>query len=443
MSGLAKLLLGMVFAVFLALPYPGITAPPIRFSADDYRALADVDSAATIPPGTRITTANWRLYKQFMPIWMRAAYEGQYHWQVEPGKPEYDVVVAPATHYPMPAKFVEDTAKYGGQARLERIPSGGYTWRGYVAGLVFPDLKEPNLGIKILYNSWAGFSPMIVHWTSEGWSIDKYGNVGESRANGTSYRLAHLSEPGEPVNLPFANGVFGSGRLMVDSPEQVKYLTELTLQYDDPTRMPEVYAFLPSLRRALRLSTAAHCAPVLGSDFVQDDGNWLPSNYDVSLLGKKKVLMPMADPAKAYDPNSYVEKGGFPGWMKPTAGKWELRNFYVLDMQWIQSRGSFCYSHRVVYIDYEIWTRPVMGDFYDRDGKFWKANFSVVVPIDFRGQHTLIFPASVGALMGLDFQNGHESKTVNAPFTIDEAVPAEYKDIEEMSNPGGLALIMK
>jgi hypothetical protein len=204
-----------------------------------------------------------------------------------------------------------------------------------------------------------------------------------------------LSEPSQPVNLPFANGVFYSSRVMVDSPEQFKYLTELTLQCDDPTRVAEVYTFLPSLRRALRLSTAAHCAPLLGSDFVQEDNDWLPSNYDVSLLGKKKVLIPIADPAKAYDPDSYVPPSGrFPGWIKPTAGKWELRNFYVLDMQWIQSRGFFCYSHRVVYVDCEIWSRPYMGDFYDRDGKLWKTALSITAPVDFRGQHTLIYPAS-------------------------------------------------
>jgi hypothetical protein len=286
---------------------------------------------------------------------------------------------------------------------------------------------------------------MIDHGPNAGWSIDRYNNAGEGRGSATAYRLAHLSEPGQPVNLPFANGIFYSTRYVVDSPEQVKYFTELTLQYDDPTRVPEVYAFLPSLRRALRLSAAAHCAPILGSDFVQDDNNWVPANYDVSLLGKRKVLMPIADPAKAYDPNSFVEPSGrFPGWMKPTAGKWELRNFYVLDLQWIQARGTFCYSRRVLYVDYETWLHPMMGENYDRYGKFWKANFPIAVPIEFRGQHTMIFSASVIAVMGLDFENGHESEAVDtAPATVDDAVPGEYKDIEEMTSPGGLARIMK
>jgi hypothetical protein len=55
MNSVAKLLIGMVFTVSLALPHSGAAAPPIVFNPDDYRAMADADSPATIPPGTRIT----------------------------------------------------------------------------------------------------------------------------------------------------------------------------------------------------------------------------------------------------------------------------------------------------------------------------------------------------------------------------------------------------
>lgn len=444
MKSLAKLLLRMVLIVTFAPRLAGAAPAPITFDPALYQVLADVDSAATIPAGTKITTANWQQYKQFMTIWMQAAYQGQYHWYVVAGKPEYIVEVAPATHYPLPAKFVENTAKYGGQTELKPLPSGGYTWSGYVAGLAFPNPTEPNLGVKILYNSWAGFAPMISHWSDVAFSMDRYGNIAVGRGNSTFYRLSHLSEPGQPVDLPFANGLFYSSRFMSDFPEQVKYFTELTLQRDDPTKVVEVYAFLPSLRRVLRLSGAARCAPIAGSDFIQEDNDSLPANYDVSVLGKKKVLMPIADPVMAYDPNSYVQpSGGFPGWMKPTTGKWELRNFYVLDLKWIRARGPFCNSHRVIYVDTETWGRPLVGEFYDNDGKFWKANWSVASPIDFRGQHTLIVPPSICALMGMDFQNGHETLTVESPSTVDDAVPGEFKDIETMTSPGGLARIMK
>jgi hypothetical protein len=444
MNRVAKLVLGIVFIIPGILPRSGAAAPPLAFDPAAYHALADTDSDATIPAGTRITTANWQQYRQFMPLWMQAAYIGQYHWHVEPGKPEYIVEVTPGVHYPLPVAFVENTAKYGGQARLEELPSGGFTWRGYVAGLAFPKPAEPNAAVKIMYNSWAGFSPLITHWSGTGWSIDRFGNIGEGGSNSTFYRLSHLSEPGQPLNLPFAGGIFYSSRVTFDSPEQVKYFTEMTLQPDDPTRVAEVYAFLPSLRRALRLSSAARCAPILGTDFVQDDNDWLPANYEASLLGEKKVLIPIASPDKAYDPNSYVQpSGGFPGWMKPTTGKWELRDFYVLDMKWIRARGSFCYSHRIVYIDAETWARPTMGEFYDRDGKFWKSNWSTIVPIDFRGQHTLIMPPSICALIGMDFQNGHATQTLESPSAVDDTVPEEFKDIEDMTSPGMLANVMK
>ncbi len=194
----------------------------------------------------------------------------------------------------------------------------------------------------------------------------------------------------------------------------------------------------------MRLSSAARCAPILGSDFIQDDNDWLPANFAVSVLGKKKVLMPIANPARAYDPNSYVPpSGGFPGWMKATTGKWELRTFYVLDQKWLPALGPFCYPHRVVYVDAETWGRPLMDEAYDKDGKLWKSNWSVAVPIDFRGQHTLIEPASICALMGFDFQNGHATQSLELPSTVDEAVPAELKDIEVMTSPAGLAHIMK
>ncbi len=63
----------------------------------------------------------------------------------------------------------------------------------------------------------------------------------------------------------------GLARYFVFSPEQTRYTTELAQQPDDPQRVQEIYVFLPSLRRSLRLSSAARCSPILGSDWVQDD----------------------------------------------------------------------------------------------------------------------------------------------------------------------------
>src|SRR5260370_39009524 len=125
MKSLGRPLLGIALTVSLVLRLAGVSAAQIIFDPAVYQALADVDSAAAIPAGTKITTANWQHYRQFMTIWMQAAYQGQYHWHVEAGKSEDTVEVAPATHCPLPAKFVANTARYAGQALVGGIPPGG------------------------------------------------------------------------------------------------------------------------------------------------------------------------------------------------------------------------------------------------------------------------------------------------------------------------------
>jgi len=429
----------------------GSAKAQLSYDVANYKALADADSAETIPPGTKITLQNWKQYKKFMQVWMQAAYEGQYKWHVGE-QPEYTVEVGATQHYPMVRKYVEDTEKYGGQAKLVRLPSGGMKWEGYMAGVPFPNPTEPDLGPKLAYNAWDNFQPMMLNFRALNWIVDSYGNVTNLESDDTFYRTMHLSDPpGGPINLPFANGMNYVTRFLVISPEQSKYATEMTLRPDDPTHLDEVYAFVPALRRSLRLSSAARCAPILGTDFIQDDNSWLPPNFKITLLGKKKLLIPIQDPAKAFDRNSYIQPPtAFPGWPKYGTGKWELRDFNVLNLEWLTSLGAFCYSQRVFYQDTENWILPA-EEAYDRNGKFWKLLLVVLTPIDFRGQHTMVQIASIAAVSSIDFQNSHITATAESPTTIDEdgagtqagPVPAQYKDMATMTKPSSLAQIMK
>ena len=43
-----------------------------------------------MPVGTKITTANWQQYKQFMPLGMQKLFEGEYYWKM-PADVEMDV----------------------------------------------------------------------------------------------------------------------------------------------------------------------------------------------------------------------------------------------------------------------------------------------------------------------------------------------------------------
>jgi uncharacterized protein DUF1329 len=160
-------LIGIAMIVCLGRP----AAAQITYDLANYRALADADSPETIPPGTKITPQNWQQYKKFMPIWVQAAFSGAYKWHVGTD-PEYAVVVGATHHYPLPRQYVEDTEKYGGQAQLVAQPSGGFSWKGYQAGIPFPNPTEPNAGVKMAYNGWDTFQPKILNFHAINWIVD-------------------------------------------------------------------------------------------------------------------------------------------------------------------------------------------------------------------------------------------------------------------------------
>src|SRR5262245_37275858 len=143
-----RLLWGTVVTAAIFVCLGGLANAQLSYDVANYKALADADSTDTIPVGTKITLQNWQQYKKFMQVWTQAAYSGKYKWHVG-SEPEYTIEVGPTHHFPMYQKFIEDTEKYGGQAQLVPLSSGGFSWKGYVAGIPFPRPTEPNLAAKL------------------------------------------------------------------------------------------------------------------------------------------------------------------------------------------------------------------------------------------------------------------------------------------------------
>jgi hypothetical protein len=447
MRKLFPIIAGSVTAVCVMVLVTRAARAEMVFDAAHYSALADDTAPDTIAPGTTITLQNWQQYRKFMPLWLQALYSQDYHWHIDSG-PEFTIEVGPTHDLPLPQKYQEDTEKYAGQTRLVKTSTGGYTIAGYTAGVPFPNPSEPNKATKIMYNAWLVFRPAISHYYTYDWIVDQYGNVSKEETDDTWYQMSHISEPGMPVNLPYANGILFAARYLVAAPEQSKYTTELQLQPADPSRYQESYVFLPSLRRSLRLSSAARCSPVLGTDYVQDDGGWMPTNFDAHYLGAKKLLTLIMDPAKAYSASAYIGGGGtksgsLPGWPKAGTNKWELRSYDVIDLQPLPVLGAYCYSHRVFYVDKQTKIVSMGGaEGYDREGKLYKVLWGAYVPYQFRGRETTL---SYTTSMSLewDFQNKHATANNDEPSTVDDAVPAQYKDVATLSTPGGLDSVMK
>jgi len=211
--------------------------------------------------------------------------------------------------------------------------------------------------------------------------------------------------------------------------------------------VPNLYVFLPSLRRSLRLSSAARCAPINGSDAINDDNVWNPPNYKATFLGTKKLLVNIQDPAKAYDPHSYVgiadtNPGSFPDWPKFGTGHWELRKMDVVNLEWLPSLGSYCFTHRMFYVDQDTLLIP-FAENWDNNQKLWKELWEKYAPMKFHGEVTLSMLDGIAASSQFDWQNGHITAGTDEMPKIDEEVPGEYKDAASMTSPGSLARIMR
>jgi hypothetical protein len=419
----------------------------IHYDAKAYQQLVDADSKATIPPGTRITLSNWQQYRRFMPIAIQSLYGGQYLWKIGP-EPDYTMEVGPTISTPPPRQFISDTEKYSSQVKLVKLPNGSYTISGYVAGLPFPAPAQPDLAPKVYFNAYYYFRPIVSYSPDLGWNEDRYHSATMTVADVTTYRLSHNSEPGRPVNPPYGAGYLFSDRYVLLEPEQTKYTSEIALYHDDPTKPQELYVFVPSLRRSLRLSAAARCSPLLGSDYAQDDNNnflgVLVSDFDIKYVGHKKILAIMhKDPAHDGKLAAYMgTNAAMPAWPKAIAGKWEVRDTYLIDIYPnAELAPRYCYGHKIVYIDSETWV-PTAAEVYVPDGNLWKIFFVVYQPWRISNAEQVIIPQT-GVDVIADMQNSHMGLSMQYAERIDAQAPKSQQQASVMAFPASLAQVLQ
>ncbi len=405
----------------------------------------------TVPVGTKITAENWHQYQQVMSKGLQAFFSGQYAWKMPP---ETVIEVGPQVRVKLPSQFHKDTEEYSGQVKLEKLSDGGYLIRGYVAGVPFPtiDPSDPLAGYKVMYNTWYAYRPQLTHGQIIDCLIDRYGNKSGVWQEEKNYKLSHLSDPGYPTNYPGANGIFTVANLTLLGPEQSRYTTSLTIVPDDLTKYQENYVFLLSLRRSLRLSSAARCAPLLGSDYTPDDiGLFNPqvTKFAVDFLGEKPILALAHPDAKALV-SSTTSCSAQNDWLQPPLnfplprlGKFELRDTYVIDLKPLPNY-RYCYAERVLYVDKETGL-PFWVELYDANNKLWKVGFDFGPTIRVPGSDGEQVTTQAATWSNMyDLQNIHAS--ISAPTTAatyNSDTPGETQDVATHITPGGLAQVMK
>jgi hypothetical protein len=411
--------------------------------------------AATIPAGTVLTGANWRRYASFMPVGMQAIFAGDHFWRMPP---DVQIEIGPTIPIALPRRYRDDTASYAKQVTLARVADGGYVPAGYVAGIPFPQPdKNPALApYEIFYDAYYHYAPRVQRNFSCNYTSDSYGNFTQSETADSIYsQLTHLSDVGFPQTVPDSSGYFLTKYYQQISPEQGKYTTTLDISYADVTRLDDIYIYLPSTRRPLRMSEASRCAPVPGGDFTYEESNngppSLPQKYKISYAGARRMMvLAHADPksfescgsATGLPPDYFYppDKGVLP-WPRPALGKWEMREVYVIEMTRLPAFASgYCYSRRVIYVDKET-LFPWAIDLYDPAGALYKFWVGFQTPLRVPDTGTALGVNGATDLLIVNFKDKHMTAATAANPCFNTDCNAQYLDVTRYASPEGLSKI--
>ena len=415
-----------------------------------------------ISPGTMITVQNWRAYRQFMSEGMVQLFEGQQFWH--PPK-NLRIEVGPTIPIPLPKTYLADTATYSNRVKLVRTASGGYVPMGYVAGLPFPHPLEgdPQLkGQRIFWDAYYRYQPRVQSAPGFSYTLDRFGNMTQtSEVRAVDSQLDYLSELDYPHTIAEGAPYYFARFEQQLAPEQGKYSTILDLTPSDPTKLDELYEYVPTLRRSLRLSQAARCAPVFGSDYLIDDQNGgppgLPQLFQINYLGDKRILTLEHASAASFDspPKTtqldehfyYPGAAGIVPFPTPGMGHWELRETYVLSLKRLpQFAKGYCYSNRILYVDKENYFGAGELDLYDALGKLSKTQLVFLDPVRIPGSKGDVAELLTGPSIGL-LVNFHSEHVTVSPYLHsclnDQCAEAGYLDVSSYASPEGLMKIVQ
>jgi len=444
-------LFAMLICIGLVRPVHAQDEP---WTEEQIEALGKPSTEPPPPPGSKITSENWQKYKDYLPYAMQSLFKGDHHFKFPAGDPDYEITVSPTTVLPAPSSWLAATEKYGGQAELVTLPKGGLGYKNYTTGTMFPDPQEPHKATKIIYNAWSGYQPHVGRTYSYGILTDRYGDMTEQSLYSAVYKLDHLSDAGYPTSDPDVQGILLSYINFFTEPEQSKYLAAITRSFDDPDAPTDSYDYIPSLRRALRVSGAAQCAPALGTDELNEDASFVGLGirigwYDFKLLGEKKMVSVTNAPADPWrDPMKYmmkskeaVAKAGMP-WPAPNMLRYEVRDTYVILARDLPAYANeACYGSRVIYVD-KAMSSVVYHDLFDKDQKFWKGYTNMFVAQQAPEQEGFYDSASFGFQAAWDVQNSHFTEYFGYAANFDHKA-GEYQNTARYCTPAGLQEIMQ
>jgi hypothetical protein len=358
-------------------------------------------------PGDVIDASNIEQYKSYFPEFMQRYIKDG--WGIE------DPFVIHVKEYepnPLPESFLKETEKNKGKVKLSSDGSlSGYDYHG--APFADDEIKEPGKVMKIMWNNyykWKGDDMIFVK---------DFATTRKRKGGKISYntgRMSNIRFVGRNVVLPRElenpQKLFWASIVRTTS-VGAKDMYILTYRYLDTNQSDDMWAYVPTLRRTLRMISTERSNPMGGSPYTPDDQyGWdgKINEFDYKLIGEATLLNVMN-----FDVNEYFEK--YPnGYPHPAfIGRefpYEVRETYLVEVKPKNPRHPE--SKRLLWIMKENYM-PAYAQMYDKNGEIWKGLPNIFCKIKTQKGETGPFMANSVT----DFKTGMWSLSVGLGANLD------------------------
>lgn len=264
-----------------------------------------------------------------------------------------------------------------GNAGKARINPQTRQLENFVGGMPFAsvDAGNPADGIKLAYNFMRGpWYADVVDYNPMYFAIVN-GQKGIEREQQWRFSRFMASGAANPA-LTDPKGEVAKYEVVLNKyPNDTRGLGVLTVQYTD-ARLPDVYAYVRSVRRVRRLSSLAWADPLSATDLLNDESfgmNLDPSWYaQWKLVGKRWILGSAHSTIQVSSDTSnrfpMIDTSKAPYWN--VLDDWEPREVYVVEA--IPGPGHLL-SRKVQYYDADM-NAPMLywQEFYDKKNELWR-----------------------------------------------------------------------